>query len=391
MTDIILKTKIIHDEYTQVCQELFDVPWSEESVTIIKNNLNLNKPWNILLLYGSSGSGKSTLLKTFGEIKTPTWNEKPIISNFLSVSPQKAAEILCACGFASIPNWMRPYHVLSNGEKFRADLARLIAESKQNEVIIVDEYASFVNLTIAQSASNSLQKYIRKNNLKMVLASCRDDFIEYLKPDVIYNTNEGVTKFFSDEELRGRVCPDIKISRCSYKEWHGLGFSRHHYFSQDLNPACKCFLLYFNGEPAAFYAIMAFPHPTIKRAYRGSRLVVLPEYQGLGLGIFLSNNVASLCKKKGFRFFVKAAHPIVKFYRNSHPELWKHTTHSGRKRKEFTPIESKKWSMTSEHRSCDCWEWVGEESDENLAKLFDIQRISSKMKNRGVNRVYTKS
>jgi ABC-type ATPase with predicted acetyltransferase domain len=51
----------------------------------------------------------------------------------------------------SVPSWYKPYQVLSNGEKFRADLARKL---KSNTVI--DEFTSVVDRTVAKAASVSL-------------------------------------------------------------------------------------------------------------------------------------------------------------------------------------------------------------------------------------------
>ena len=57
---------------------------------------------------------------------------------------------------------MKPYKVLSNGEKFRADLSRQIRNGA-----LIDEYTSVVNRACAKSASRALSKYIRKNNIKI--------------------------------------------------------------------------------------------------------------------------------------------------------------------------------------------------------------------------------
>ena len=35
--------------------------------------------------------------------------------------------LFTAVGFSSPPSWVKPYHVLSNGEQFRCDLARALA------------------------------------------------------------------------------------------------------------------------------------------------------------------------------------------------------------------------------------------------------------------------
>ena len=149
----------------------------------------LNLDVNIIQIVGPSGAGKSTLLKAF---EKAGWhfpqksydNSKAIISNF-SENPNKGKAALTAVGLSSIPKWCRPRKVLSTGEGFRADLA-LNLESK----VMIDEYTSVVNRECAMSASNSVQKYIRRNGLKnVVFCGCHYDIIPMLKPDILIDLN----------------------------------------------------------------------------------------------------------------------------------------------------------------------------------------------------------
>ena len=85
---------------------------------------------------GASGSGKSTLLSEFGKEVYPIWDpNKAIVSHF--ESPDEAINKLGAVGLNTIPNWYKPHHVLSNGEQFRADLARKVCDGA-----VIDEFIS---------------------------------------------------------------------------------------------------------------------------------------------------------------------------------------------------------------------------------------------------------
>ena len=107
------------------------------------------------VIVGSSGSGKSTLLKQFGLEQIPIWeSNKSIVSHF--DSPDEAINKLGSVGLNSVPSWYKPYSVLSNGEKFRADLARKI---KSN--VVIDEFTSVVDRAVAKAASVSLSRYIK--------------------------------------------------------------------------------------------------------------------------------------------------------------------------------------------------------------------------------------
>lgn len=129
--EIVLKSNVNRDKYTDYIQEHFDLAVSDVAEVRIPNNLNLSKlgsEWNIGVICGASGSGKSTILHSLGEITAVEFdNNKPLISNFEPMTPQEASSILCAMGLASVPTWIRPYSSLSNGEKYRAEVAKRIS------------------------------------------------------------------------------------------------------------------------------------------------------------------------------------------------------------------------------------------------------------------------
>lgn len=81
--------------------------------------------FNIGLIVGNSGSGKTLLLEEhFGKEKQILWEkEKAIVSHFNSF--EESCEKLFSVGLSSVPTLCKPFHVLSNGEKYRAHIARL--------------------------------------------------------------------------------------------------------------------------------------------------------------------------------------------------------------------------------------------------------------------------
>lgn len=112
--------------------------------------------------------------------------------------------MFCSVGFASAPNWLRPYNVLSNGEKMRCDLAYALLSD--NEMIVYDEFTSVVNREVAKASCVAINKAINRMNKKFIAISCHSDIIEWLQPDWIYNTDE--KRFFfamaksSDQKLK---------------------------------------------------------------------------------------------------------------------------------------------------------------------------------------------
>lgn len=98
--------------------------------------------------------------------------------------------IVFGIGLSSIPTLLRKPNELSNGEKDRFDLAWKIGNVQDGSVIYVDEFTSVVNRDVAKSMSFALQRYVRQHNLKIVLASCHFDLIEWLQPDWVFNLNK---------------------------------------------------------------------------------------------------------------------------------------------------------------------------------------------------------
>ena len=159
-----------------------------------------NKEWNIGLIVGSSGSGKSTIAKqVFGEnyINELKYGVESIMPK--NKSTQEITKTFNSVGFATVWSWLKPYHVLSNGEKMRVDLAKAMLSEK--ELIVFDEFTSVVDRTIAKTSSSAIQKAIRKTNKKFVAVACHYDIIDWLEPDWIYDTDKQEF-FFAQKNIK---------------------------------------------------------------------------------------------------------------------------------------------------------------------------------------------
>lgn len=60
-----------------------------------------------------------------------------------------------------------------------------------------------------------------------------------------------------------------------------------------------------------FQATIHFPNQKIKNLKRGHRLVVLPDYQGIGLGATINNFCAKYFTEKGFIFHTVQSQPAL--------------------------------------------------------------------------------
>jgi ABC-type lipoprotein export system ATPase subunit/GNAT superfamily N-acetyltransferase len=369
------KNKIINDKYTEYVYEAFDIQNKEETIVKIPINFSECKTfdWNIGVIYGGSGTGKTTLLKEFGDLSEADFDdEKPLISNFDWLEPKEATFLLSAMGLASVPTWLRPYALLSNGEQYRASLAYKVGKASENDVILIDEFTSVVDRDVAKAMSNALQKYIRRTNKKIILASCHFDIMEWLLPDWTYSPLKGRLEKASCRRQRPKI--ELQIFRCRYETWNI--FKQHHYLSQDLNKAAKCFVFLMNDKPVAFIAILPMPSGTIQNAYRVSRLVVLPDFQGLGIGIDILNLIGSMYKKDNKKLYIKTSNPSLFKGMERNKEHWQLTTQDNnveaiRKQNKKLIAEGKDNGMKLRKESiAKGYKYIGKEYDKNIDILI---------------------
>src|SRR5262249_46776545 len=155
-------------------------------------------------------------------------------------------------GFASPPAWLRPFHVLSTGQQFRATLARLLAEALadgQRPTIVCDEFTSVIDRTVARVGSAALARTVRKHSLNFVAVTCHEDVEAWLQPDWIYRPAEDA---FSWRCLQRRPSITLDVVRCRASAWPL--FAPHHYLTGALAHSAVCFLASWQGRPVAFSA-----------------------------------------------------------------------------------------------------------------------------------------
>ena len=357
--EIKLTSKIQNDKYTEYVYDRFDIQNREESVVSIPMNIdNLNSfEWNIGVIYGSSGSGKSTILKQIGDVKKIQFDEeKALISNFDWLEPEEAAKVLTSMGLSSVPTWLRPFRLLSNGEQYRAELAYLVASAKEGDTILIDEYTSVVDRDVAKAMSFALQKYIRRENKKIILASCHNDIMEWLMPDWTISPQKGGTLERGEWLRQGRPKIELQISRVESETWNF--FKKHHYLTEDVNGTYMFFLFEWNEKPVAMGVIgRHIGRNNVEKSFRGSRTVVLPDYQGMGIGSAISNFLAGICVSIGGKYYTKTINPALGIYRNQHPELWKPTAFNNKIRTQTN--NNPLWS-NFKTRASFCHEYIGE-------------------------------
>jgi GNAT superfamily N-acetyltransferase len=340
------------DEITDRISECFDYEFTGQSLYEPHKKPHLPKHFGIGVIYGSSGSGKSSLLQSFGEEEQIHWDcNKAIASHFESADD--AIERLSATGLNSIPSWMKPYHVLSNGEAFRADLARRLKSGA-----VIDEFTSVVNRQVAKSASVAIRRYVDSHSLQnVVIATCHSDILDWIEPDWTFNCDTGD---MSVGRCHRRPKINLEILPCSVLLWSR--FSKHHYLSAEINRGARCWVAVWDGEAVGFASSIAQPSGTMQNAWRGHRTVVLPDYQGLGIGVLLSDAVAEMHVCNGLRYFSKTAHARMGEHREMSPS-WRPTSKNKRARSDYAKIQegAKEFGYAHKHKDRVCYshEYIG--------------------------------
>jgi len=343
---------------------MFDVPAAERARIEFKGDLPIETfDWNVGLIVGPSGCGKSSILsRMFAAPPVLDWGSRSVIDDFdKAYSMQDISEICQSVGFNTIPAWMRPFAVLSNGERFRVELARRLMTSEP--IIVMDEFTSVVDRQVAQIGAHAVQKYIRKTGKRFVAASCHYDILDWLQPDWVL---EPATMNFARRSLQGRPPIDVEIRRVSYDYWKM--FSPFHYLTAELNHAAACFCLFVNGRPASFCGVLHRPHAKVKNLKAISRLVTLPDWQGLGLALILSTRLAEAYRALGFRFRMYPAHPsLIRSYARR-GDLWGLVKKGGT----FSPREGLTSSAVGAFggRPCAVFEYIGAPMELLPAKEF---------------------
>jgi hypothetical protein len=319
--DVVVESKgEISTRAMQVCG-MFDCPPNESQTLRWQADLPLDeKPWNVGLIVGPSGSGKSTCARALWPQEmeqTIEWKRSSVIDDFpSSASIGDITAALSSVGFNTVPAWLRPFSVLSNGEKFRAEMARRLVESEG--VIVVDEFTSVVDRQVAQIASHAVQKAVRKQGKQFVAVSCHHDIIDWLQPDWIFDPAE---RRFAWRSVQRRPSIAVEVARLPYEAWSL--FAPFHYLTADLHRGAACFGLWANGNLAAFAGVLHRPHP--KASIKGvSRAVTLPDWQGLGLVFVLLETLGAAYAGAGYPLHTYPAHPaFIRAFRSDRWQLRK--------------------------------------------------------------------
>jgi GNAT superfamily N-acetyltransferase len=350
--DVVVSTPVHESFRVAQVRGMFDLPECNTCHETFSVEVpDAGEKWQIGAIVGPSASGKTTVARAAfpGCLAEPRlWPANRAVVDCLGERPIKEiTRTLVAVGLGSPPAWLKPYHALSTGEKFRCDLARALLSGgpggllkkgdrhlagcrtrggspsgsepvpvfqQAANVVVCDEFTSVVDRTVARLASAAVSKAIRSGKIasRLVAVTCHDDVLEWLEPDWVLDTGRR-------ELLRGRLRrPPIRLRlvRCRRAAWRP--FARHHYLTSELPRGATCHLGLIDEQPAAFCAWL--PMFGRRGVWRIARLVVLPDYQGVGIGGAVLRACCEMVVAAGRRAAITTSHPAMIAHLRSSPD-----------------------------------------------------------------------
>ena len=212
---------------------------------------------------------------------------------------------------------------------------------------------------VAKAASVSLSKYIKNNDIEnVVISTCHHDILDWLEPDWVYNVD---LQEFSWGLLR-RPKIEVNIRKANSNECKE--FKQFHYLDANHNNAAHKYVAEINGQSVAWCSILHFPHPLIKNMKKVHRLVVKPDYQGIGIGAKFLDCIADIYKQQNNRLSIVTSQPAIVFslIKNKRWAMIRKPSRVGKagKSSSITDMKSKAFSSA---RLTTSFEYIGQLSE----------------------------
>jgi ABC-type lipoprotein export system ATPase subunit/N-acetylglutamate synthase-like GNAT family acetyltransferase len=318
-------TKTDVTERTVAVCEAFGLGVDESKHFVVFDNFSLDfNKGDLVFVTGDSGGGKTLLLKAFKsffggeavELSDLHVNPEEALIEGVGSDTKEAIEILSLCGLDDAFLFLRRFKELSDGQKYRYKLAKLL-NSKEKSVWIVDEFCATLDRVMAKIIAYLFQKVARRLGKTVVVGTTHDDLIEDFQPDVLVRKG-----FERDADVQRSnpirkpcsVCEGMHVEKGSIEDYEKL--SRFHYRSKSESSSeglrmKDCYKLLFGNE---LVGVIVYSHSYLNLKPRNmvfgdrytftpgdlnkarlineeiariSRVVIHPKFRGVGLGAFM--------------------------------------------------------------------------------------------------------
>jgi len=334
--DVAFSTRTDVTERTMAVCEAFGLGVDEAKQFIVFDDFCLEfHKGDLIYVTGDSGGGKSLLLKAFErffgdeaiELSSLEIDENEILVEGVGKDVKEAIEILSLCGLNDAFLFLRRFKELSDGQKYRYKLAKLL-DRKEKSVWIVDEFCASLDRVMARIIAFLIQKTARKLGKTVIVATTHQDIIGDFQPDIIIDKGfERDVNVIRNSPRRQKcsIYENLRIEKAGLEDYRKL--SRFHYKTlDDKRPANvrvkDCYKLLFNEE---LIGVIVYSHSYLNLKPRNmvfgeryvytpgdvhrarlinqeiariSRVIIHPKFRGIGLGAFLVQETMPLVKAK---------------------------------------------------------------------------------------------
>lgn len=316
----------------------FGVALSVPARTVVAGARLDLRPGTITLVCGPSGSGKSRLLRAVAERfpasrevnQVPFPTDVSVVDAICPTRPlAEALGLLTACGFGEPRLWLRRFDQLSDGERFRARLARAIGMQQRSDGVgplLCDEFGSTLHRRLARAIAFNLRKLTSRERLMLIVATGHEDLEADLRPDrIVRLSGESSICDISTVSVAGRsgeglncgtgrsqALPKVSFARRLRIERGALhdyaAFAGMHYRGRDRVGFVDRVFVMRDGPGGEPLGVVVYGHPALELSLRNratdgrfvrnarrlneemrvlKRLVIHPDVRGCGLGHWL--------------------------------------------------------------------------------------------------------
>jgi ABC-type lipoprotein export system ATPase subunit/GNAT superfamily N-acetyltransferase len=267
--------------------EAFGVGVDEDKTFQVYNNFVFElSVGDVVYVTGDSGSGKSLLLRVlkeelakisdFGRVvdfRDVEVKDEDILVESVGRDFDEAVKILSFVGLNDAFLFLRKFGELSDGQKYRFKLAKLLSSG---DTLIVDEFCSLLDRDTAKVIAYLYQKICRQMGKTLVVATAHTDLFYDLNPDVYIRKKFGADveykRFQPNLNQKCSLLDEIVVEEGTRDDYVKL---ESFHYRANIPPFIRAVYKAVLGDEVVGVIVYATVYPNLK-----ARNVVLPMYGG---------------------------------------------------------------------------------------------------------------